>query len=145
MGGLIMSFMEVLLPVFVQVILTLVVAFMLAYKRVTAIRSGEVRGKKIALREPNWPEQTRQIENNYLNQFELPVLFYVLMILLLITRKADYILITLAWIFVAMRIAHAYVHLTSNRIDLRGPFFGIGLFVLTIMWGLFIVDVIRVH
>jgi hypothetical protein len=124
-----MSFMEVLLPVFVQVILTLVVAFMLAYKRVSAIRSGEVRGKQIALREP----------------FELPVLFYVLMILLLITRKADYILITLAWIFVAMRIAHAYVHLTSNKIDLRGPLFGIGLFVLTIMWGLFIVDVIRVH
>jgi hypothetical protein len=140
-----MSFMEVLLPVFVQVILTLVVAFMLAYKRVSAIRSGEVRGKQIALREPNWPDRTRQIENNYLNQFELPVLFYVLMILLLITRKADYILITLAWIFVAMRIAHAYVHLTSNKIDLRGPLFGIGLFVLTIMWGLFIVDVIRVH
>jgi hypothetical protein len=140
-----MSFMDVLLPVFVQVILTLVVAFMLAYRRVSAIRSGEVRGKEIALREPNWPDRTRQIENNYLNQFELPVLFYVLMILLLITRKADYILMVLAWIFVAMRIAHAYVHLTSNRIDLRGPLFGIGLFVLTIMWGLFIVDVIRVH
>jgi hypothetical protein len=75
----------------------------------------------------------------------LPVLFYVLMILLLITRKADYILITLAWIFVVSRIVHAYIHLTGNNVNIRGPLFGVGLFVLTIMWGLFIVDVIRVY
>ena len=140
-----MSFMEVLLPVFVQVILTLVVAFVLAFKRVSALRTGEMRGKKIALREPNWPDHTRQYECNYMNQFELPVLFYVLMILLLITRKADFILMTLAWIFVVLRIAHAYVHVTSNNVNLRGPLFGMGLFVLAIMWGLFIVDMIRVY
>ena len=45
----------------------------------------------------------RQAEYNYQNQFELPVLFYVLMILLLITRKADYVMVMLAWIFVALR------------------------------------------
>jgi hypothetical protein len=140
-----MSVMEVLLPVFVQVILTFYVAFVLAYQRVSAVRSGELRGKKIALREPNWPDRTRQYENNYLSQFELPVLFYVLMVLLLITRQADFIQMTLAWIFVVSRIAHAYVHLTSNRINLRGPIFGIGLFVLTIMWGLFMFSVIRVY
>lgn len=140
-----MSVMEVLLPVFVQVILTLCVAFMLAYKRVTVLRSGKVRGKEIALREPNWPEHAQQAGNNYLSQFELPVLFYVLMIVLLITRQADFILMTLAWIFVALRIAHAYVHLTSNSISLRGPLFGIGLLVLAIMWGLFMVSIIRVY
>jgi len=140
-----MSFMEVLLPVFVQVILTLIVAFVLAFKRVSALRTGEMRGKKIALREPNWPDHTRQYECSYMNQFELPVLFYVLMILLLITRKADFILMTLAWIFVVLRIAHAYVHVTSNNVNLRGPLFGMGLFVLAIMWGLFIVDMIRVY
>jgi hypothetical protein len=140
-----MSVMEVLLPVFVQVILTFYVAFVLAYHRVSAVRSGELRGKKIALREPNWPDRTRQYENNYLSQFELPVLFYVLMVLLLITRQADFIQMTLAWIFVVSRIAHGYVHLTSNRINLRGPLFGIGLFVLTIMWGLFMFSVIRVY
>jgi hypothetical protein len=140
-----MSAMEVLLPVFVQVILTLYVAFVLAYQRVTLIRAGELRGKKIALREPNWPDQAQQYGNNYLSQFELPVLFYVLMILLLVLRQADIIQMTLAWIFVAARLMHAYVHLTSNRVTLRGPLFGLGLFVLTIMWGLFMVSVIRVH
>ncbi len=139
-----MSLMEVLLPVFVQAILTFAVAYTLAYRRFVAVRGGEVRGK-IALREANWPDHARQAENNYLNQFELPVLFYVLMILLIITRQADFILVTLAWIFVALRIAHAYVHLTSNRVMLRGPFFIVGAVVLTVMWGLFMFSIIRVH
>lgn len=140
-----MSVMQVLLPVFVQVILTFVVAYSLAYRRVTLFRSGALRGKKIALREPNFPEHVLQYSNNYLNQFELPVLFYVLMILLLITRQADFIQITLAWIFVASRIVHAYVHLTSNNVAQRGPLFGLGLAVLSIMWGIFMVGIIRVY
>jgi hypothetical protein len=139
-----MSFVEVLLPVFAQVILTFVVAYILAYQRITAIRSGQVHPSKIALREPNWPLDASKTSNNLLSQFEIPVLFYVLMILLLITRKADIILMTLAWIFVALRIVHAYVHLTSNRVSLRGPLFILGVIVLTIMWGLFMVDMIRV-
>ena len=140
-----MSVMEVLLPVFVQVILTFVVAYMLGYKRVTLVRSGELRGKKISLREPNWPDHARKVENNYLSQFELPVLFYVLMILLMITRQADFIQVTLAWIFVALRVVHAYIHLTSNRLTLRGPLFILGAIVLTIMWGLFMISIIRVY
>ena len=128
-----MSVMDVLLPVFVQVILTFVVAYILAYQRITSIRSGQVHPSKIALREPNWPVDAHKTSNNLLSQFEMPVLFYVLMILLLITRKADVILMTLAWIFVALRIAHAYVHLTSNRVSLRGPLFIVGVIVLTIM------------
>jgi hypothetical protein len=140
-----MSVMEVLLPVFAQVILTFVVAYMLAFQRVTLVRAGALRGKKISLREPNWPDRVRQIENSYLNQFEMPVLFYVLMILLLITRQADFILMTLAWIFVALRIVHAYVHLTSNRLSARGPIFILGVIVLTIMWGLFMFSIIRVY
>jgi hypothetical protein len=139
-----MSVMDVLLPVFVQVILTFVVAFTLGYRRYTAVRAGEVRGK-ITLRESNWPDYARQAEYSYLNQFELPVLFYVLMILLLITKQADVIQMTLAWIFVITRVVHALIHLTSNKVSLRGPIFFVGALVLMIMWGLFMLAIIRVY
>ena len=139
-----MSVMEVLLPVFAQVLLTFVVFLTLAFRRFIAIRGGELRGK-ISLRESNWPDYARQAEYNYLNQFELPVLFYVLMILLLITKQADYLMMMLAWMFVALRVVHAVVHLTSNKLGQRGPIFIIGAFVLMIMWGLFMVSVIRVY
>ncbi len=48
----------------------------------------------------------------------------------------------MAWIFVLVRIAHAYVHVTSNRLSVRGPVFGLALLVLMIMWLIFIVRIL---
>ena len=56
-----------------------------------------------------------QIANALPDQFELPVLFYVLTILAMITRHADLLFVVLAWMFVAMRLVHAYIHVTSNN------------------------------
>ncbi len=52
------------------------------------------------------------------NQFELPVLFYVLTILSIITHHADLVFVVLAWIFVIFRVLQAYVHVTSNNVAL---------------------------
>ena len=62
------------------------------------------------------------------------MLFYVLVLLVLNLRMSDIVLVTLAWIFVLTRLAHAYVHTTSNVIRLRGGVYGIGVLVLLIMW-----------
>jgi Uncharacterized protein conserved in bacteria len=135
-----MSYQMILAPLFVQVLLTLVVAWMLSSQRFRTALSGKMPDN-VALREPNWPPHVRQIENNYLNQFELPVLFYVLTILSMMTRHADLLFVLLAWVFVVLRIFHAYVHLTSNVMKIRGPLFFAGLIILTIMWVIFIVRI----
>lgn len=140
-----MSVMEILLPVFVQVLLTFVLLFWTAYRRNVDLRSGTVKPKDIALREPNWTEPTRQVGNAYHNQLELPILFYALMILLIFTRQADFLLVSLAWIFVLLRVVHVYVHVTSNRVQIRGPLFGFGAIILLIMWIIFMVRGIRVY
>jgi hypothetical protein len=135
-----MSIQFQLLPLFVQVILTLLVLYTLAGRRFFAVQRGQLTGP-VALREPNWPERTRQAEYNYQNQFELPVLFYVLTILAIYTRHADLLFVLLSWVFVALRVLHAGVHLTSNRLVLRGPSFIASAIVLTIMWIIFIVRI----
>ena len=132
----------VLLPLFVQVLLTFVLYGWMAYYRVTSINKGVVHPRDIALREPNWPPHVLQVANAAHNQLEIPVLFYVLTILSIITRHADFLFVLLAWIFVLVRIAHAYVHVTSNRISVRGPVFGLGLMVLMVMWLIFIVRIL---
>lgn len=137
-----MSLPAILAPLFVQIVLTFVLYWWMAYLRVTAIRSRQVHPRDIALREPNWPKHVSQIGNAAHNQLETPVLFYVLTILAIITRHADLLFVVLAWIFVLARIAHAYVHVTSNRVSRRGPIFGIGLVILTIMWLIFIVRIL---
>ena len=137
-----MSIQAVLLPLFVEVILTFVLLYWMAYVRTRAIRIGEIKAQNIALREPNWPPDITQVGNAYHNQLELPVLFYVLTILSLVTRHADLLFVALAWIFVASRIVHAYIHVTDNNVNRRGPIFGLGAFVLTIMWLVFMVRIL---
>jgi hypothetical protein len=137
-----MTIQAVLAPLFVQVLLTFVLLFWMGSLRVFTVRRGEVRPGDIALREPNWPPRVQQVANAYHNQLELPLLFYVLTILALITRQADFIFVVLAWIFVALRIVHAFVHVTSNHVPSRGGIFILSAAILAIMWGMFMLRIL---
>jgi hypothetical protein len=137
-----MSLQAVLLPLFVEVILTFVLMLRMGALRGVDFRSGAVSGADVALREPNWPKRTAQAANSFSNQFELPVLFYVLTILAWDTRHAGYIFVVLAWVFVVCRLLQAYIHVSSNVYRLRSTFFSIGAVVLMIMWAIYIVEVL---
>ena len=137
-----MSLQAVLLPLFVEVILTFVLMLQMGALRRADYSSGAVKADDIALREPRWPQRTTQAANAFSNQFELPVLFYVLTILAWVTRHAGIVFVVLAWIFVICRVLQAYIHVTSNVVRYRGLFFSIGAVVLMIMWALFIIEVL---
>jgi len=140
-----MTVQMILLPLFVEVILTLVLLFWMAGLRTGDFSSGAVQPERIALREPNWPQRTTQVANAFANQFELPVLFYVLTILEYVTHLAGIVFVVLAWVFVIFRILHAYVHVTSNVVRLRGALFGVAALVLAIMWVIYIVQVLTLR
>jgi hypothetical protein len=137
-----MSVQAVLLPLFVQVALTFVLLIWTASLRRRALLAGEVRPRDIALREPNWPPRVTQVANAFHNQLELPVLFYVLTILAWITRQADLLFVVMAWLFVALRFVHAYIHVTDNYLRRRGLAFIVGALVLALMWAIFIVRIL---
>jgi hypothetical protein len=132
----------ILLPVFVLVALTLVLALWMGYERNRAIYAKEIRIKDMALTKENWPERAKQISNAYQNQYELPVLFYVLVAFALITRKADLIFLVLAWVFVISRLVHAYIHTTTNRVPRRFFAYLVGLVVVVIMWVYFALQIL---
>jgi hypothetical protein len=137
-----MSIQAVLLPLFVEVALTFVLLYWMAYQRTSALNAGEIEPRNVALREPNWPQRMTQVANAFQNQLELPVLFYVLTILSLMTRHADLLFVLLAWVLVVCRVVHAYIHVTSNDIRRRGLAFGVGVLVLTIMWAIFMIRIL---
>jgi hypothetical protein len=136
-----MSLPMILAPLFVLVLLTFVLGFWIPIASVPLLRRGEVRVQDVDLRQLNWPRPVQQINNSYTSQFEQPVLFYVLTILAIISKHADFLFVVMAWVFVAARLAHAYIHVTSNNIDLRGPVFGVAAIVLAVMWLIFIVRI----
>jgi len=129
-----MDIRMVLLPVLVQVALTIALLFWTAMSRTASIKSGKTKMRDIALGQQNWPDQPTKVSNSYNSQFQLPLLFYVVVIWAWLTRNADYIFIVLAWLFVLLRIAHAYVHVSSNHVPTRFQVFAAGLLVLIIMW-----------
>ena len=137
-----MSAEMILLPLFVEVILTFALLFWLGPLRARDFRSGLVREEDIGLRQPNWSKPALQVQYSFSNQFELPVLFYVLTILAYVTHHAGLLFVVLAWVFVIFRLFQAYVHVTSNKVMLRGALFGVSALALAIMWIVFIVEIL---
>ncbi|MFA6265102.1 MAG: MAPEG family protein [Pseudolabrys sp.] len=137
-----MSIKMILLPLFVQVALTFAVLIWMARSRIGALKAGQVKMGDIALGQTAWPPKVQQISNNYHSQLQLPVLFYVLTILAIVTRHADLIFVVLAWLFVISRIVHATIHCTTNYMRHRFNAFAAGFFILLAMWVIFAVDIL---
>jgi hypothetical protein len=124
----------VLAPVFVQIALTFLLLLWMGSLRLVALRAGAVRVRDVALGQPAWPDRPTQVGRAFHNQFELPVLFYVLVVLALITRKADAVFVVLEWLFVLSRLVHAAVHTGSNSMLPRFVVFAFGAIVLIAAW-----------
>jgi hypothetical protein len=129
-----MLFEAALGAVFVQVALAFVLLFWMATLRTSSIKRGEVKIRDIALGQEGWNERSTKIGNCYHNQFQLPVLFYAVVAFAMITRKADLVFVLLAWLFVLTRLAHAYIHTTSNYVPRRAQAFFVGAMLLLAMW-----------
>jgi len=129
-----MSVQMVLLPVFVLIGLTFALLIWMATARRNALVSRETKIKDIALGQQNWPVRATQIGNCFKNQFELPVLFYVLIAIALPLRHADNVIVILSWVFVVTRLVHAGIFVTSNDLNRRSLAWFAGVFVLLAMW-----------
>ena len=132
-----MTLPAILAPLFVQVALTFALLVWTGRSRLAALRTGAVRIGDVALGQRVWPPRVQQVSNAYHNQLEIPVLFYVLVILAILTRKADLAFVVLSWAFVASRLVHALVHTTSNRLQHRFMAFLVGVATLALMWIIF--------
>ena len=102
--------------------------------RLRAVRRGEVDPHQIALRQPNWPPHVQQVSNAFHNSVEMPTLFYVVVLLGLMSKTLDVTVYVLMWMFVLSRVVHAVIHVTSNDLRHRTPMFLIGAIALALIW-----------
>lgn len=129
-----MSVQMVLLPVFVLIGLAFALLLWMAGARREALVGGQTKIRDIALGQANWPTRATQIGNCYRNQFELPLLFYLLIALALPLRHADLVIVVLSWVFVVTRFAHAGIFVSSNDLGRRSMAWFAGVLVLLAMW-----------
>src|SRR5579864_9529957 len=137
-----MTIQMVLLPVFVLVGLTFALLLGMVGARRSALVGKETQIRDIALGEPNWPKRATQIGNCYRNQFELPMLFYVLIALALPLRHADFFIVLASWVFVIARFIHAGIFVSSNDFGQRSTAWLVGAVVLLMMWIYFALNII---
>ena len=128
-----MTGFEMFWPLLAHALLVYILYGLLSLRRRKVVQEG--RMKKSDYRENrDEPVESLYVKNSLANQFELPVLFYACSILLYITEADNLVAVVLAWLFVVLRYAHAYVHVTSNDLRYRSPLFAAGFVVLAAMW-----------
>ena len=137
-----MSVQMVLLPVFVLVGLAFALLLWMGGARRQALVGGEAKIPDIALGQPNWPVRVTQIANCFANQFEVPLLFYILIALALPLRHADLFMVLMSWVFVVTRFVHAGIFVTSNDLRQRSLAWFAGVLVLFAMWLYFALNIL---
>ena len=133
----------IFVPVIVQVLLTLLIYVRLIKVKIREMRAGRVDKARSALHEDAWGDAVRQVNNNLRNQFELPVLFYVMAVILWALDSVHGLAVAAASVFVLSRIAHALIHLGSNYVPNRRRTFTVGWWVLLFMGGLVLWELAR--
>jgi hypothetical protein len=125
----------VLPPLFLQVALTLLITLLLAgFRIVPSLADKEMAKAAKAGRKDVFLPRAKLFSDNLQNQFELPVLFYVAVLLAILTGPVSDGFVTLAWVFAISRVVHALIHVTVNIVMLRLLAFVIGFVVLALMW-----------
>lgn len=120
-------------PVILLALVTLALYVPMSNARVRAIKQDGVKADRFKLNQDE-PATSAQFVNAITNQYETPVLFYAVVTMAYITANVTWFFILLAWLYTFAKIAHVYVHVTSNSLRLRRPFFMVAYGVLILMW-----------
>ena len=116
----------IFLPVLVQIVLTAFLYMVLIKRKKAAVAAGQVNEERRALHSDGWPDTVIQVNNAIQNQFEIPLLFYVLCFVLFNLAAVDMMALIVAWSFTISRIVHAYIHIEENYVPKRRAAFTVG-------------------
>ena len=129
-----MSNAAMMAPVFATIALMFLVLGKMGYDRVAQIKKREVRIKDVALASDAWSTAVKKVSNNYNNQMQQPLVFYVAAGFFIALGKVDMIAVSLGWAFAVSRYVHTFIHIGNNNVVNRFNVFVIGVFLVAAMW-----------
>lgn len=126
---------------FAMVVLTAIV-----WVRMYQVRVAEMKEKLISPQKVSLSAQAAALlENtnaadNFRNLFEVPVLFFAICLVLLVSNSDSLLLLGMAWLFVVLRAVHSAIQITYNKVLQRFKVYVAGTLVLYAMWLIVAVD-----
>lgn len=121
-------------PLFAMVLLNLMVWLRLYQTRLGEMKRRRIHPQAVASSAQMATLEDTRAADNFRNLFELPVLFYAAMLLIIVSQTQSMVLLVLAWAFVALRYLHSYIHCTYNRVNDRFSVYLFGAIALWAMW-----------
>lgn len=119
MNALQLMSVNLMLPALVLMIITMLVWLNMFVRRLLATKANNIDPQDLATPEKVnalFDARTQAPSNCFKNLFELPVIFYALVIVISMTNLVDSTFISLAWAFVGLRAVQAAVHCTYNKV-----------------------------
>jgi hypothetical protein len=138
-----MQTFAILWPAIVLAALSFVVMVWVAVARTAYMKSNPPRPDDLATGEAasRYFQPVEMPANNLRNLFEVPVLFFALIPLLLIMHQAGHVQVALAWVYVVLRVIHSIGHVVLRKVSVRAPAFWVSVLVLMAMWIGFAIDI----
>ena len=126
--------MTIVHPLIGMVVLTLLVAIRLLYFAINSILTGKIHIKQFSIYDGEFPKYFQSVRQHYKNMFEMPILFYILCILLIINNNYTQFDVIVAWGFVLFRVLHSLARIPNRDINLRFGLFTGSFIMLVIGW-----------
>jgi len=123
---------SILWPMLAHVGWVVMIYAWLTYARWRAVQRGEVEYGCFELGREE-PREVARITRNLANQFEWPVVFYALVVLLVALGKVTAVDVVAAWVFVAGRVVHTLVQTLTDNVPLRGQVFTINFLAVLVL------------
>lgn len=122
-------------PIFALWGLTAVVMALTLRERIRQFRAQRLHPQKVATRAAFAAAiQDTRCADNFSNLFETPVLFYVACLGIYVTHNVSMSTLSLAWLYVVLRVGHSVVQCGSNHVMTRFKVFAASLATLLALW-----------
>ena len=123
-------------PVMAQLLIPILVLLLNGKRKSADVKSGNFDREKAAMNNEAWSKPVVLTSKNLANQFQLPVIFYVLCLILASIDAVTMTVLVVAWVFVVTRYIHAYVHVSTNYVPVRMRVFLLGTLFLFVLFAL---------
>lgn len=134
----------IFMPAVVMVVLTIVVWFRMYATRIGQMKRERIHPQTVATSAQAAAKLTDSCAaDNFRNLFELPVLFYLAVVVAAQTGRAGTAVLVLAWLFVVLRVLHSWIQCTYNKVMHRFRVYVAGGMVLWVLWGVLAYGLLR--
>jgi hypothetical protein len=123
-----------LLPLFLHVLFTLWIGVRSFKARVRALKQGETKLDMIEVGSNTWPRPVRLLGNNFDSQFDSPMMWYAVSVLVVALKLVDPVFVALSMAYLASRVGHSAVHVQGGKVPLRARLFLVSFFLIVAMW-----------